>query len=190
MTEPNEPTKTNLLHGVNVALRAREQEDVSVLQDALYNDISTRARADTRPWIPIPKGDPALSPYSVTSVSDKATEFSIVAASNDQELVGEALLYGIDAHNRSAHLGLALIPAFRGRGWSGEVVHLLCRYGFVVRGLNRLQLETDEKNLAMISSAKKAGFVEEGRMRNATWVLGSFTDQVVMGLLAKEWKDG
>lgn len=176
-----------LMSATRVALRPRHPEDVAVLHDELYNDVATRAQADTRPWIPIPAGDPALSPLAVTSVSESVAFFSVVTV--EDELAGEALLWGIDIHNRSAHVGLALLPAFRGRGFSAEIVHLLCRYGFVVRGLNRLQLETKPANEPMIRAAKAVGFVEEGVLREASWSLGSFEDAVIMGLLAGEWKE-
>src|SRR5262249_10535495 len=105
------------------------------------------------------------------------------------ELAGEALLWGIDLHNRLAHVGLALRPTFRGRGWSVEVLHLLCRYGFDVRGLNRLQLETAQDNRPMIAAASNAGFEIEGTLRQASWVPGGFVDTAVMGLLAANWRD-
>ena len=69
------------------------------------------------------------------------------------------------------------------------MLQLLCRYGFVVRGLNRLQLETNRDNVPMIRAAERVGFSQEGVLRQATWTLGSFADAVVMGLLAKDWRD-
>jgi len=177
----------NPLAATNLLLRARHRDDVAVLHRELYDNISTRVRADSRPWIPIPDSATALSPYAVESISDEVSFFSIVSA--EGELAGEALLWGIDPHNRSAHAGLALLPRFRGRGWSAEVLQLLCRYAFVVRGLNRLQLETNPDNVAMIRSAERVGFSQEGVLRQATWTLGSFADAVVMGLLVEDWHD-
>ena len=69
------------------------------------------------------------------------------------------------------------------------MLQLLCRYGFVVRGLNGLQLETNPDNMPMIRSAERVGFSQEGVLRQATWTLGSFADAVIMGLLAKDWHD-
>src|SRR5262249_57263453 len=103
---------------------------------------------------------------------------------------GEALLWGIDVHNRQAHAGLALLPSFRRRGWSVEVLQLLCRYGFAVRGLNRLQLETSAENNAMRRAAAHVGFREEGVLRQGAWAIGSFVDVAVLGLLAADWHDG
>ena len=58
-----------------------------------------------------------------------------------QELLGEALLWRIDTHNRTAHIGIALRPAFRGRGFGVDVLHTLCEYAYAVNGLQRLQIE-------------------------------------------------
>jgi len=69
-------------------------------------------------------------------------------------------------------------------------VRVLCHYGFAVRGLHRLQLETLTGNAAMIRAATRAGFRLEGTLRSSTWVLGAFEDEAVFGLLAAEWPAG
>jgi RimJ/RimL family protein N-acetyltransferase len=96
-------------------------------------------------------------------------------------------LWGIDSHHRSAHIGLALRPAFRGKGLGTDVVRVLCHYGFVVLGLHRLQIDTLTDNHAMIHAAEKVGFQREVVHRQETWVLGEFADEVVFGLLEREW---
>lgn len=173
-----------MLHTERVALRARHDDDVPVLHAELYEDVATRSRADTRPWLPLPP-TPARSPYGVTEAPDAAF-FSVVDRACG-ELAGEALLWGIDTHNRTAHLGLALRPAFRGRGLAREVVTVLCRYGFELRGLHRLQVDTLADNHPMVAAAKSAGFTLEGTLRRSAWTCGAFADEVVLGLLAEEW---
>jgi RimJ/RimL family protein N-acetyltransferase len=105
----------------------------------------------------------------------------------DDQLVGEALLWGIDAHNRAAHIGISLRPSFRGRGLAADVIHVLCDYGFHVLGLHRLQIDTLADNAPMIRAAAVVGFVEEGTLRRSAWVNGGFADQVILGLLATDW---
>ncbi|MFF2041066.1 GNAT family N-acetyltransferase [Kitasatospora sp. NPDC058170] len=173
-----------MLHTERVALRARHDGDIPVLQAELYDDIATRSRADTRPWLPIPPGAP--SPYAVADAPADVAFFSVVDTASG-ELAGEALLWGIDTHNRCAHLGLALRPAFRGRGLAREALTVLCRYGFTVRGLNRLQVDTMADNLPMVAAAKGSGFTPEGTLRRSAWVCGAFQDEAVLGLLAEEW---
>jgi RimJ/RimL family protein N-acetyltransferase len=94
----------------------------------------------------------------------------------------------IDLHNRTAHTGISLLPAFRGRSLGTDAIRVLCRYGFAIRGLHRLQAETLADNDAMIQAALRAGFVREGTLRRSAWVNGDFTDEVILGLLATEWK--
>jgi RimJ/RimL family protein N-acetyltransferase len=177
-----------MLRAGKVGLRAREEADVAVLHAELYEDIATRMQADSRPWRPIPASS-AASPYAVSEPSDDHAVFSVVELATG-ELAGEALLWAIDLHNRTAHLGISLRPAFRGRGLGADVVLALCRYGFTVRGLHRLQVDTLAGNTAMIRAAAQAGFVPEGTLRQAAWVGGGFADEVILGLLATDWKDG
>ena len=177
-----------MLRAGKVGLRAREEADVAVLHTELYEDIVTHMRADSRPWRPIPAGSSA-SPYAISEPRDDLACFSAVELATG-ELAGEALLWAIDLHNRTAHLGLSLRPAFRGRGLGADMVLALCEYGFAVRGLHRLQVETLASNAAMIRAASRAGFVQEGRLRRAAWVDGEFADEVILGLLASEWARG
>jgi RimJ/RimL family protein N-acetyltransferase len=175
----------HMLRGSKAYLRARMASDVPVLQEHLYEDIATRVRADTRPWRPMTR-DAASSPYAVADPTDETAVFSVVDIATG-ELAGEALLWGIDLHNRNAHLGLALLPRFRGQGVSIDVLAVLSGYAFNVLGLNRLQIETDAENTAMLRAADRAGFIHEGIRRNANWADGAFRDEAILGLLAGEW---
>lgn len=172
-----------MLRGELAGLRARLESDIPVLHAELYEDVPTRVRADSRPWRPIAADSPE-SPYRSAEREDMARFSAVELVSG--ELAGVALLWGIDRHNRQAHIGLALRPAFRGRGLGGDCVRVLCRYGFDILGLHRLQIETLTDNAAMIHAAAAAGFREEGRLRRSAWVDGAFADEVVLGLLADE----
>jgi RimJ/RimL family protein N-acetyltransferase len=177
-----------VLTGEKVLLRAREASDVAVLDTGLYNDVTTRSRADSRPWRPMPPGS-ATSPYAPTDPSDEVAMFSIVERSSG-DLAGEALLWGIDLHRRGAHVGLALLPPFRGRRLASDVLGVLAWYAFTVRGLHRLQIETLASNEAMLNAARRAGFAHEGTLRESAWVLGDYVDEVVLGLVADRTASG
>lgn len=184
-----------MLRAGKVGLRARDEADIAVLHAELYEDIATYTIADSRPWRPIP-ADSSASPYAIGEPRDDPARFSVVELAGGEraggeraggELAGAALLWAIDSHNRSAHLGLSLRPSFRGRGLGTDVVLALCEYGFAVRGLHRLQVDTLASNAAMISAAIRAGFAQEGTLRGADWVNGEFVDEVILGLLASDW---
>ena len=176
---------TALLQGDKVALRARRADDVPTLHQELYEDVAARSRADTRAWRPVAT-DWEESPYAVKKDRTDAMPFSVVELASG-DLAGTALLWGIDAHNRNAHIGLALRPAYRGRGLGTDAVRVLVRYGFRTLGLHRLQIETLADNEGMLRAAQAAGFTVEGRLRESGWLDGRFLDDVNLGLLVSEY---
>jgi RimJ/RimL family protein N-acetyltransferase len=174
-----------MMRGDKIGLRARRESDVPVLHEQFHDDVRVRSRADPRPWQPI-AAESGHSSFRVREPSDTAASFSVEEL-DTRALAGAAALWGIDTHNRTAHLGLSLLPDFRGRGLGSDVVRVLCEYGFAVRGMQRLQVETLADNAAMIAAATRAGFTVEGTLRRSAWVYGEFLNEVVLGLLADEW---
>ena len=171
-----------------IGLRAQQDSDIDVFEAELLNDAETRMRSDSRPWRPVAPGS-ADSPYrgqAPRGDHSEAVTFAAVELATG-ELVGNALLWGIDLHNRNAHLGISLRPAFRGKHLGTDIVRVLCRYGFAIRGFHRLQVDTLADNYAMIGAATRAGFALEGTLRQFAWVNGSFADEVILGQLATEW---
>ena len=176
-----------MLRGELVLLRARREDDARILHAELYEDTDTWVRSDTRPWLPVPFG--AGSPHWPAEQAPSASGAAVFAVTElaNGELAGEAVLWGIDLHNRSAHVGISLRPGYRGRGLGEDAVRVLCRYGFAIRGLHRLQLETLSDNLAMITVAERLGFTREGTTRGSAWVNGKWADDVIFGLLDTEY---
>jgi RimJ/RimL family protein N-acetyltransferase len=172
-----------------VALRAIRRADVETLYSEFDTDPDLHAVVGTSAWRPYSL-ERALAQYdkAVNEDQPKSVAFAVDRVDRPDAAIGDACLWGINEHQRSAHLGITLVSAARGQGLGREVVDLLCRYGFRVRDLYRLQLETLASNQAMRATAKACGFVEEGRLRQASWVMGSREDDVLFGLLASEWQ--
>ncbi|WP_306208144.1 GNAT family N-acetyltransferase [Actinoplanes sp. RD1] len=176
-----------MLRGDKVGLRAREAADVPVLHDELHGDVLTYARGTSRAWTPMTAGS-AADPCGLAPEDDLSrARFSVVDVRSG-ELLGQCGLFGIDPLSRNAELGISLRPGARGRGFGADVVAVLCWYGFDVRGLHRIEIETLADNAAMRATARAAGFTEEGLRRQAAWVDGTFLDAVRYGLLAPEWR--
>ncbi|MFH7599017.1 GNAT family protein [Streptomyces racemochromogenes] len=175
-----------MLRGDKVGLRARHEDDIPVLRAELHDDVVNSSRSEAGPWRPITPGsqDPRLV---VDEKQERSVQFSVVELEGGT-LIGTATMWGIDTHNRFAHLGLGLLPAARGKGYGTDVVAVLCHYGFTVRGFQRLQIETLADNDAMLRAAERNGFVREGVLRSSAWVMGRFLDEVLLGLLVQEWR--
>jgi RimJ/RimL family protein N-acetyltransferase len=174
-----------MLRGSKIGLRGRREDDMPALEAALYDDVVNHSRADSGPWRPVT----AASRSAALEGDDDETfvRFTVVELDGDG-LAGSASLWGIDNHNRSAHIGMGLLPSARGKGYGTDVVAVLCYYGFIVRGLHRLQIETLSDNTPMLRAAERNGFLREGVLRSSAWVLGEFLDDVLLGLLAQDWR--
>jgi RimJ/RimL family protein N-acetyltransferase len=146
-----------MLRGELTGLRALTDADIEVFETELLTDVETRLRATGRPWLPVAPGS-ADSPYRQAQDRDAVVRFSVVELAT-ADLAGEAVMSGIDLHNRRAEIGR----------------------------LHRIQVTTLADNHAMIAAAVRVGFVLEGTMRETAWINGAFADGVTLSLLFDEW---
>jgi hypothetical protein len=64
----------------------------------------------------------------------------------------------------------------------------LLRWAFDMLDLNRVQAETDTRNVASARVLEKLGFVREGLLREDCVVNGEVSDSWVYGLIRREWR--
>jgi RimJ/RimL family protein N-acetyltransferase len=89
--------------------------------------------------------------------------------------------------NRSARLGIAIGAKARWDGGYGtDAMRVLCRFGFDMMNLHRIELDVYADNLRAEHVYEKVGFRVEGRRREALYKFGRYHDVVVMGLLEGE----
>lgn len=76
-----------------------------------------------------------------------------------------AVFYGPTMGSRAWSMGIALAPAWRGKGWGSVAQRLLAEY--LLSSAARVEACTDIANVAEQRSLEKAGFVREGVLRQA-----------------------
>ena len=81
------------------------------------------------------------------------------------------------------HVGMGLLPAYRGRGL-GTWLLSACIDKATAQGLTRIELEVRADNAAAIALYRKMGFVEEGRKRHGMRFDGMYFDTLAMARLA------
>lgn len=178
-----------MLKGRLVGLREERRTDVEALFE-LDADVELFSLTSARPFQPRTLASWQAEYDKRQAEQNPKTTFFTIQRLDDEarEALGSVGLWQIDLHNRSAHIGISLLPSVQGKGFGRDALDVICRFGFDVRGLERLSLETLETNGAMRAVAVACGFVEEGRLRSAAWYLGRRVDEVVYGLLADEWR--
>jgi diamine N-acetyltransferase len=104
------------------------------------------------------------------------------------KLIGNCGFTNINSHARSAEVGLFIgEKSCWNKGYGTEVMRLLLRCGFETMNLNRIFLRVDENNKGGIRAYEKAGFIHEGRLRQATFQNGEYRDMLLMSVLRSEW---
>lgn len=90
-----------------------------------------------------------------------------VVDATGRELVGSVSLHQIDRTQGDAEIGYWTAPAARGRGCASAAVTALCRWAFVQLPIDRIELCHAVENVASARVAAKAGFTQEGRLRQS-----------------------
>jgi RimJ/RimL family protein N-acetyltransferase len=104
------------------------------------------------------------------------------------KLIGSLAFDNIDWRNRSAEFGIMLgDKTYWNRGYGTEAVRLLVKHGFNTLNLNRIYLHVFENNPRAIRAYEKAGFVHEGRLRQAEFKNGEYIDILLMSMLKDEF---
>jgi RimJ/RimL family protein N-acetyltransferase len=103
-------------------------------------------------------------------------------------LVGFTTFSALDIDNGSVlfHITLGERDAW-GRGLGTEATGLMLEHAFERLGLHRVGLSVFSYNERAIRAYEKAGFVIEGRLRDAIVRDGRYFDEIQMGALAREW---
>jgi RimJ/RimL family protein N-acetyltransferase len=107
----------------------------------------------------------------------------------DERHIGIINLNGISRENRSAELGIIIGEKdCWSRGYGTDAIITLLRFAFDEINLNRVWLDANAENGRAIACYRKCGFVEEARFRQHRYKLGRYSDSLIMGVLADEFR--
>ena len=104
------------------------------------------------------------------------------------KLIGNLAFNDIDWRNRSSEFGIMIGDKNHwNQGYGTEAVRLLIKHGFNTLNLNRIFLRVFEDNPRATRAYEKAGFVHEGRERQAEFRDGRYIDVLLMSILKDEF---
>lgn len=113
---------------------------------------------------------------------------AIVTKQQPEALLGLVSLTGIDQISRSAEFHIMVASAHQGKGLGPFALKEILRHAFLNLNLNRVSLTVLSANLRARAMYQKAGFKEEGVLRQAVYKNGAYVDLVVMSILANEFQ--
>lgn len=92
--------------------------------------------------------------------------------------------------DRIAEISYWTFPAFRGRGLASRAVELLCRWAFTELAVQRIELYVEPDNAGSRAVALRAGFTEEGTLRQRERFGEERRDMVLYSRLPSDRGDG
>ena len=101
--------------------------------------------------------------------------------------VGEVVLNQWQPDDRSCNFRVLIGPEGRDRGLGSEAIRLLLDHAFTASDLHRIELGVLAFNPRAQHVYERAGFVVEGRRRDAFVFDGEPVDEVVMAVLRPDW---
>lgn len=111
----------------------------------------------------------------------------VIERLSDLAIVGRCVLWTQTLPHRYGSFGIYVFDGERGSGLGADAIETLLRFGFRALRLHRIGLDVRASNPAR-SLYRRLGFVEEAVLREKVVVDGAFEDEVLMGMLRREWE--
>jgi RimJ/RimL family protein N-acetyltransferase len=102
-----------------------------------------------------------------------------------KQLIGTFALQNIDMQNANAELEFWIIRSFQRQGYAGEALREVLRFAFNQRELHRLFTYYMANDCPTANFLTKHGFQQEGILRDAVKIAGSFKDIALASFLAE-----
>ncbi|WP_022722390.1 GNAT family N-acetyltransferase, partial [Rhodopseudomonas sp. B29] len=171
-----------VLKGAYVTLRKAAPRDVEAFvvlgNDPHIHEMFGGSRATFMP----------ATPDSATSLVASLIDHPYAWIIERERPIGHARLDRVDLHDRRASFAIGILdPDELGKGYGTEAAKLVLRFAFGKLDLHRVSVRVLAYNSRAIGSYKKCGFVVEGREREAGLVNDCWHDDIIMGLLKREF---
>ena len=101
-------------------------------------------------------------------------------------LIGMIELAARSIPERRYELGYWISPEHRGKGYASEAARTMCRVGFEILGLHRIEAGALSRNRASIRVLEKAGLRHEGVFRRRAKVGKRWLDEVFLARVKEE----
>ena len=174
-----------MLQGERVVLRPIQAWDRERLYE-LVETIEVRALASNDP--PLPVSLEEIEARDRRWIEEHHTDSAWFAIDVDAETIGMCGLHMIEHYHQRATVGIRIGTPYRGRGHGQDAVRTLVEYGFSQLNLEKISLQVLADDERAVGAYRKAGFIEEGRLRDHTWYDGARRDELVMGVRREDWK--
>lgn len=175
-----------MIYGERIRLRAPERDDVALFA-AWINDPEVRFGIS----LYLPMSIAREEQWFESMLKRPPDEHPLTIEVREGEgwtAIGNVGFIGLDPVAHSAEVGIMIgNKAYWNQGYGTEAMELILKHGFETLNLHRIFLRVFERNPRAIRCYEKAGYTHEGRLREAVYIDGEYSDMLVMGILRREW---
>jgi RimJ/RimL family protein N-acetyltransferase len=116
--------------------------------------------------------------------------YLMIVKKSDNRSIGFIRLNFIDVVSRNMWLRMIMGDAnARGKNFAKDALRCVLEWLFYEQNIHRVTLETYETNKRAIRFFKNLGFKQEGIVREALYVGGTYYNIIALGLLCREFKN-
>ena len=154
---------------------------------ALLSDAHILRYWDAPPWSNLGRAEQFIS--ACREMADGGTGMRLAAERvSNGAFIGWCSLSRWNPSHRRASLGYCFDDAVWDHGYATEAASGVLQWAYDNLDLNRVQAETDTRNVASSRVLEKLGFVREGLLREDCVVNEEVSDSWVYGLIRREWR--
>jgi RimJ/RimL family protein N-acetyltransferase len=175
------------LIGEQIYLRPLEMDDLERCQ-RWFNDPQVRLFLDIIRPLNRTAEKEFLEKLSRAAGSPAGDIITAIVLKDGDRHIGNAGLHRLNLVDRNAEFGIAIGEKdCWHKGYGTEATRLMAGYGFNTLNLHRIYLRVHSNNPRGVSTYEKAGFKQEGVMRQAVFRQDRYHDVILMGLLREEY---
>ncbi|MCM0673812.1 GNAT family N-acetyltransferase [Micromonospora phytophila] len=168
-------------------LRQYRADDVDALL-AYYSDPLVARYIPWEPWSREFAAEVVEKRLHSSGITGPESRLALVAE-HEGEVVGDVILWPADETLSRGEMGWAFRPSVSGRGFATEAVRAFLGLAFAHCGMHRVIAHVDARNEASARLCERVGMVKEAHLRRDHWAKGEWTDTLIYGLLAEQWRD-
>ena len=113
-----------------------------------------------------------------------------MALHHTDRLIGDCGAHIQAEDPRQAEIGFTLAAQHQGYGYATEAVRRLLHYLLIERGKHRVRATCDDRNTRSAAVLERVGMRREGHLLESTWSKGEWTNDLLYGVLRREWPSG
>ena len=119
--------------------------------------------------------------YSRRDKSENKLDFCITLRDNNK-VIGTCGFTKCELPIRTGEIGYCLSAEYQGAGYASEAVFAVCKFGFDVLRLNRIEARVVTENTPSCRLLERLGFSKEGLLRKGAYLKGSTYDLYLYSL--------